>query len=71
MNKVLKDFKLKGSLRNIKTREFGGVKEIIIQGYCGSDAVYKYIDKLKKEGIYELDESYSYYEIGPSKVQPE
>lgn len=67
MEQVLKNFRLKCSLKDIKTGADMGLKEIIIQGYYGNDAVYRFKDKLRQEGLYELGESYSYFEIGPVK----
>ena len=65
---VLKDFRLKCSLKEKATGKWLGVKEIVVQGYNGSGAVWNFQDKLRKEGKYEMDESYSYFEIGPSKI---
>ena len=64
-DKVLKKFRLKCSLTETKTGKSLGIRDVIITGYCGNDAVYSYKNQLKKEGLYSLGESYSYFEIGP------
>lgn len=59
----MRKFKLKGALKDLQTGKTSNVKEIIIEGNCGNDAVCAFRQKLKEEGLYELDEDYSYMEI--------
>lgn len=59
----LKKFRLKCCLKDLKTGKDTGLKIIIIEGTCGNDAVSRFIRKLDAEGLYQLDDSYSYFEI--------
>ena len=62
---VLKNFRLRCALIEKTTGKNLGVKEIIIQGYYGNEAVIRFRNKLDQEGKFTLDDDYSYFEIGP------
>ena len=38
-------------------------QDLIIQGTCGNDAVCRLKQYLNSEGVYELNQNYSYFEI--------
>ena len=65
MEKVLKQFRLKCSLIDKETKKSAGLRIVDIYGYCGNEAVDGYRRELAKEGLYELDDNYSYSELGP------
>ena len=65
MEKVMKKFRLKCSLIDAQTKKSAGLRIVEIYGYCGNEAVNTYVAQLKKEGLYELDDNYSYSELGP------
>ena len=46
---VLKNFRLRCSLIDLNTRENKGVRQIVIQGYYGNDAVIRLKNNLKKK----------------------
>jgi len=65
MEKVMKQFRLKGNLIDVKTKRSAGLVITTIYGYNGNEAVMTYVNQLRKEGEYELDDNYSYSELGP------
>lgn len=67
---ILKNFRIKCSLKDKKTGKWAGVREIISQGYNGANAVSNLNRKLAAEGKYEIDieDTYTYFEIGPAKI---
>ena len=65
MEKVMKQFRLKGNLIDVKTKKSAGLVITTIYGYNGNEAVMTYVNQLRAEGQYELDDNYSYSELGP------
>ena len=65
MEKVMKKFRLKCNLIDKATKKSAGLRIVDIYGYCGNEAVNSYVNELNKEGLYELDDNYSYSELGP------
>lgn len=63
MERVTKKFRLKGNLIDLETHKSAGLVITEIYGACGNEAVGAYVKELRKDG-YDLDESYSYAEIG-------
>ena len=61
----MKQFRLKGSLIDVNTKKSAGLIITTIYGYNGNEAVMSYVNQLKAEGQYELDDNYSYSELGP------
>ena len=60
VEKTIKTFYLKGELRNLQTGEKKLLVNQKIQGTSGANAIIKYNESLKAEGIYELIPNYTY-----------
>lgn len=65
MEKVMKKFRLKCCLIDKATKRSAGLRIVDIYGYNGNEAVGAYVNQLRAEGEYELDDNYSYSELGP------
>ena len=61
----MKQFRLKGNLIDAQTKRSAGLIITDIYGYNGNEAVMSYVKQLRAEGQYELDDNYSYSELGP------